>query len=302
MAQRCTREGLEQALGRFRAAAKDRFDRRPLDTIARTCLMLGVHSVIPPAEFLARFEHAYKQATELFCLTPALMADHAHAVHLFERSRAEAERELLEAARAQEDAAADIRLTLLYAAQRRFDYALESLNRARALDQFDPGIPAAEMFLWLSQSDFHRALEAGTAAMEVQPYFYPDRALYGQALEFSGRVDEALTQYRAAQTLAPDVPWLKALEAGCLARRGNCRAAEAILAEVRNCRTITYVDSCYLAPLLDALNRREEAFAELWRAREENSASLYAVDVDPKLDSLRTDRRFTTFRKGLFRS
>jgi hypothetical protein len=52
--------------------------------------------------------------------------------------------------------------------------------------------------------------------MEVQPYFYPDLALYAQALEFSGCVDEALTQYRAAQTLAPDIPWLKALEAGKL--------------------------------------------------------------------------------------
>jgi hypothetical protein len=29
----------------------------------------------------------------------------------------------------------------------------------------------------------------------------------------------------------------------------------------------TYVDSCYLAPVLDALNCRDEAFAELWRAQ-----------------------------------
>lgn len=302
MAQRCTREGLEKALDRFLVAAKDQSDRRPLDAIARTCLMLGVHSVISPSEALARFEHASQQATGLFCLTPALMADHAHAVHLFERNRAEAEHELLEAARERGDSTTYIRLTHLFTAQRRFNCAVESLQRARALDQFDPGIPTAEMFLWLSRSDFQRAVEAGAAALEVQPYFYPDRALYGQALELSGRVDEALIQYRAAQTLAPDIPWLKALEAGCLARRGNSRAAEAILAELRNCRTTTYVDSYYLAPVLDALNRREAAFAELWRAREENSASLYAVDVDPKLHSLRTDRRFATFRKGLFRS
>jgi DNA-binding winged helix-turn-helix (wHTH) protein len=302
MAQRCTREGLEKALDRLRMAAKDQFDRRLVDAIARTCLMLGVYSAISPAESLARFEHAYQVATELFCLTPALMADHAHAVHLFERSRAEAERELLEAAREQENPVTYVRLTLLYAAQRRFNCALESLQRARALDQFDAGISAAEMFLWLARSDFQRAVEVGAAALELQPYFYLDRAFYGQALEFSGRVDEALTQYRAAQILAPDIPWLKALEAGCLARRGDCQEAEEILAELRNCRTTTYVDSYYLAPILDALNRREEAFGELWRAREENSAPLYAVDVDPKLVSLRSDRRFTTFRKGLFRS
>jgi predicted Zn-dependent protease len=158
------------------------------------------------------------------------------------------------------------------------------------------------MFVWLSRRDFHRAVEAGGAAMEVQPYFYPDRAFYAQALEFSGRVDQALTQYRAAQALAPDIRWLKALEAGCLARSGYCREAKTILGNLQNCRTATYVDSCYLAPVLDALNCRDEAFAELWRARAENSASLYSVDIDPKLDSLRTDRRFAAYRKGLFRS
>lgn len=302
MAQRCTREGLEKALDRFRIAASDEFDRRPLDAIARACLMLGAYSLISPTEALACFEHAYKQAAGSFCITSALRADRAHAIHLFQRSRVQAEHELLEAARQHEDPTIHIRLTFLYAAQRRFDCALESLRRARVLDQFDPGLPSAEMFVWLSRRDFHRAGEAGAAAMDVQPYFYPDRALYAQALEFSGRIDEALTQYRAAQTLAPEVPWLKALEAGCLARSGYCREAKAMLAKLRNCPTTTYVDSCYLAPVLDALNCREEAFAELWRARAENSASLYSVDVDPKMDSLRTDRRFGAFRKGLFRS
>ena len=62
------------------------------------------------------------------------------------------------------------------------------------------------------------------------------------------------------------------------------------------------MDSLYLAPVLYALNRPDEAFAELWRARHENSASLWSVDVDPKLASLRADRRFAAFRKGLFQS
>jgi tetratricopeptide (TPR) repeat protein len=302
MAKRCTREGLEKALDRFRVAAEDHFDRRPLDAIAHACLMLGAYSVISPSESLARFEHAYQQAADSFCVTPALRADHAHAVHLFERRRVEAEHELLEAAREQEDPATYVRLTFLYASQRRFDCALQSLQRARVLDRFDAGLASAEMFVCLSRRDFPRAVEAGAAAMEVQPYFYPDRALYAQALEFSGRIDEALTQHRAAQMLAPDIPWLKALEAGCLARSRYYADAKMILGKLRDCRTTTYVDSCYLAPVLDALNCREEAFAELWRAREENSASLYSVDVDPKLDSLRTDRRFAAFRKGLFRS
>jgi len=302
MAQRCTREGLEKALERFRLAAADCFDRRPLDAIARVHVMLGACGVIAPSEARAAFHTAQRQAVDLFGLTPASRADRAHALHLFDRNRDAAERELLEAARDQEDSTTYVRLTLLYAGQRRFDCARESVQRARALDQFDPGLPAAEMFFWLAQRDFQRAVRAGEAAIEIQPYFYLDRSFYAQALELSGRLDEALGQYRLAQTLAPDVPWLTALEAHCLAQNGSSSQAERLLTKLQCLRATTYVDSLYLAPVLHALNRRDDALAELWRARHDNSASLYSVDVDPKLASLRGDRRFAAFRKGLFRS
>lgn len=302
MAQRCTREGLEKALDRFRVAAAAPFDRRPFDAITHVYLMLGACGVISPPEALVAFQAAYRQAVDLFGLTPALRRDRAHALHLFDRNREAAERELLESVREQEDSTAFLRLTILYAAQRRFDYALESLQRARALDRFDPGFPAAEMFFWLAQRDFRQAVRAGEAALEIQPYSYLDRSFYAQALEFSGRVDEALRQYGLAQTLAPDVPWLKALEAHCLASNASVTRAERLLAKLQRLREAVYVDSLYLVPVLYALNRRDEAFAELWRARHGNSASLYSVDVDPKLASFRGDQRFAGFRRGLFRS
>jgi DNA-binding winged helix-turn-helix (wHTH) protein len=173
MAQRCTREGLEKALNRFRLAAADRFDRRPLDAIARVYLMLGAGSVISPSEALAAFHHAHKHAVDLFGPARALTADRAQAVHLFERHREEAERELLGSVRDQEDPTTYLRLTLLYTGQQRFDCAFASLQRARALDRFDPGLPSAEMFFWLAQSDFQRAVCAGATAIEIQPYFLP---------------------------------------------------------------------------------------------------------------------------------
>jgi len=303
MAQRCTREGLEKALNHFRLAAPDRYGRRPLDAIARVHLMLGASGLIMTADAITPFQIVHRQAVDLFGLTPALRADRAHALHLFNRHRDAAESELLASARGQEESTAYVRLALLYAAQRRFDHAAESLQRARTLDRFDPGFPAAEMFFWLAQCNFQRAVRAGEAAIEIQPYFYVDRAFYAQALDFSGYVDQALNQYRLAQALAPDVPWLKALEAHCLARNESISQAEKLLTKLQRLRaTGAYVDSLYLAPVLKVLNRGDEAFAELWRARRESSAALYSVDVDPKLAPLRRDRRFAAFRKGLFQS
>jgi hypothetical protein len=48
--------------------------------------------------------------------------------------------------------------------------------------------------------------------------------------------------------------------------------------------------------LMEALGKRDDAFKELARAIDENSASLYILDVDPQMDSLRGDARFARLR------
>jgi tetratricopeptide (TPR) repeat protein len=128
------------------------------------------------------------------------------------------------------------------------------------------------------------------------------RAFFAQALEFSGRTEEALAEYRFARAMSPDLPWLGALEATCLAKNGRESEASKILEELNQIRAATYVDAYYMALLLDALGNRDAAFQELERAAEENSTMLYILDVDPKLDSLREDSRFLPLRNSLFPS
>jgi len=60
------------------------------------------------------------------------------------------------------------------------------------------------------------------------------------------------------------------------------------------------VDAFFLALLLHALGRKEEAFLELERAVDENSAALFIIDVDPRLDPLRADPRFGRIRDRVF--
>ncbi len=97
----------------------------------------------------------------------------------------------------------------------------------------------------------------------------------------------------------PDVAWLGALEAACLARNGRQPEARKILDELETRRKTEYVDAYYMTLLLEALEKHEEAFKELARAVEENSATLYILDVDPQMDSLRADPRFAALRNKL---
>ena len=56
-----------------------------------------------------------------------------------------------------------------------------------------------------------------------------------------------------------------------------------------------------MAVLRDALGQRPDAFKELERACEENSAFLYSINVDPKMDAFRKDRRFARLQDVLQR-
>ena len=116
------------------------------------------------------------------------------------------------------------------------------------------------------------------------------------ALECDGRLDEALEQYQLGSVMSPNLPWTRALEATCLAKMTRIDDARRILGELEQLRQSEYVDAYYMAILRDALGQRSEAFGELQRARHENSAFLYSIEVDPKIDSLRRDARFARLR------
>ena len=136
-------------------------------------------------------------------------------------------------------------------------------------------------------------------ALELHPYLLLGRAFCAQALEYAGKTEEALDQYRFARESVPDVAWLGALEAACLARNGHQREARKILEELQLRRKTEYVDAYYMTIVMEALGRRDDALEELERAVDENSAALYILAVDPQMDSLRGDPRFTALSNRL---
>jgi hypothetical protein len=99
--------------------------------------------------------------------------------------------------------------------------------------------------------------------------------------------------------MSPDLPWLRALEAAALAQLGRRPEACAILEELDALRCIEYVDAYHMAAARLALGDSNSALAELERAGEENSAWMYQIDVDPKVDCLRGDPRFARVRDAV---
>jgi tetratricopeptide (TPR) repeat protein len=301
---RHTREGFDKALSCFHEAAEaSSTDFRAWEGISRCYLMLATFAMRRPREMYEAFLDSHGRAVELAGLTPELRGDRAQGLHVFELKFAEAEAELLKAREENpRTAGVHIRLAVLYASTKRADEALHVLAEAYAADSLWPILPAAEILVRCCRGEFDQAVDCGKKSLDLHPYFALGRSHYAQALEFSGRLEEALEHYHIASLMNPDFPRMRAEEARCLARCGRETEALAILAGLEELRETDYVDGYALAFLYDALGRHEEAFAELERAAAENSPALFMMDVDPRMDGLRSNPRFARLRNRLFRA
>ena len=289
-----TREGLDRAVTCFQQAARnDSGDFRAFEGLSRCYLLLGTGGMRPPREMYGPFLEAHHQAVELAGLTPELLTDRAFGLHMYERRLAEAESQLLDAQRRQPAlASTHTFLAMLYVALGRFDDALHMLEAGYSVDALWPMLPATEIMIRFCRREFECAVACGKKALELHPYVQLSHVFYAQALDYAGQTEEALAQYRRACLICPDLPWLRALEGTGLARAGRRNDALAVLKELERRRASEYVDAYYMALLRDAVGRRDEAFEELARACEEGSTALSILDVDPKMDPLRGDRRF----------
>jgi DNA-binding winged helix-turn-helix (wHTH) protein len=294
-----TRAGCERAIECFtRVTADCSSNFRAFEGLSASYLALAVFGMRCPVTMYPRFLDAHKQAVALTGPRPELRCDRAFGLHVFEHRPCEAEAEFLRAL-AQKSAlpSAYVRLGLLYGATERFDQALDTLARGTRVDSLLPTLAAAEVLVHIWRRDFEKAVIMGARGVELHPHLQMVRVNYAQALQCAGRLDEALAQYRIASVIAPDVPWLRALEGACLAALGRRDDAHTMLVGLEVLRHSEYVDAYHMAVFRSALRRPREAAAELERASAENSAWLYALDVDPMFDSLRSEPVFRRQRR-----
>jgi DNA-binding winged helix-turn-helix (wHTH) protein/tetratricopeptide (TPR) repeat protein len=298
---RRTRQGFERALEIFQqATAECPSDFRAYEGLSVSYLMLATWGIRPPREMLPAFLEAHDRAVALGGLTPQLRCNRAHALHMFERRFEEAEAELREAIREKPNlASAYVRLSMLYSTQGRLDEGLDVVRRGYEADPLWPLLPVMETAVRFWRREYPEAIARGATLVELHPYLQVGRVFYAQALEFSGRLEEALGQYRLASLMSPDTSWLRALEGICLAKMRRADEAAAILDELEQMRATEYVDAYFPAVLCAALNQPADAFAELERAVEECSSWLWSFPVDPKLDYFRGHPRFTRLSEAL---
>jgi DNA-binding winged helix-turn-helix (wHTH) protein/Flp pilus assembly protein TadD len=296
---RRTREGADRAIECFkRAATECETDFRAFEGLSTCYLMLATFGMRAPSEVYDDFLEAHARAVDAGGLRPELRCNRAHGLHMFEHRLEEATAEFEQTLQERPTyGTALVRSALLYATLGRLDKSLEALDRASQAEPLLPTLPATLVLVRIWRGELGDAMEQGRKAVELHPYLQISRVNYAMALECAGRLNEALEQYQLGSVMSPNLPWTRALEATCLAKMDRADDARRILGDLEALRQTEYVDAYYMAMLRDALGQRQEAFDELERARRENSAFLYSIDVDPKIDGLRADARYARIRR-----
>jgi len=288
-----TRLGYENALRCFeQAAAHDSADFRALEGISSTYLMQASFVMRAPRDLHALFEEAHERVVAVCGHTWEVRLDRAYARFVFEHDFAGAEAEMLQLKRERPNSAhVYIRLAMVYLASGRLEEARAMMPPALAADALLAPLTFIGILLRLYCREFDAAVEWATNNVDLHPSSHVGRAHLAEALEYAGRFGEAEAQYELACAVT-DIPLVRANQARFLARIGRTAEASAMLEELQRARQNQYLDAYHVALILDALGRRDEAFAELERAYEEKSYTMLFMNVDAKADGLRSDARF----------
>lgn len=176
--------------------------------------------------------------------------------------------------------------------------AVAESKLAQQLDPVNPGIVVDLCLPFLLTRQFDESIALNRKALEMFPnYFLPHMALGGALIE-KGDYSEGIQELEKAKTLEP-----KPLEIGNLgyayAKSGRKDEARKLLADLKEQSKRRYVAPFWIAMIYVGLDEKDDAFAWLEKAYQDREWWLIWIKMDPKLDSLRSDPRFTDLMRRI---
>lgn len=183
----------------------------------------------------------------------------------------------------------------------RFDEALAEIKKAQALNPISLIINSQVGSLLYVSRRYDEAVEQFRITLEMDPDFAVAHFCMGYAFETQGKYESAVMAYQRAQNELGNLPELLACLGRVYALTGEIEQARQTIDELIRLSGERYVQPNFIALIYTALGDKDEAFNWLERAYEERDEDLGLLKVDPRLDSLRADPRFTSLlqRVGL---
>jgi len=175
----------------------------------------------------------------------------------------------------------------------RREESFQTGRQAVSLDPLDLACNAHQGWYYLWTREYDRALDPLKKAIELDPAFPVPQWYLGLIYEQLGRNQEAIEQFAACVRTTAERPSMVALLGHAYAVAGKRSQAEAILTRLLALRSERYVPAYPVATIYAALGRSDDALTWLERAYDEHDSWMNYLGLDPRLDSLRPDPRFS---------
>ena len=176
---------------------------------------------------------------------------------------------------------------------RRFDESLTESRKAQELDPTSANLKAAEAGTLYCAGHYDEAIEELRRAFELDANNPIAHYWMGRIYVQKAVYEAAITEFERAFSVLGKSPELLAHLGYVYAVSGRREAAQKVLDELEESANKDYVPSCYRAIVYAGLDQKEQAFEWLEKAYQEHDLNLIPLAVDPTLDSLREDPRFT---------
>lgn len=292
---RRNRDSFLKAIEEFeRAIAADPVYAQAYAGLADAHLLLGVWGAKPPREVMVKAKQAATKALEL---DPGLAEPHAtlgFATLCFDYDAPAAEAQFQRAIQLNPNyQTAHHWYAYTLAAMGRFDDAVTEIRRAEELSPASVNVATdvAEILYWAG--DYEAAIEQTGKALELDRDYYPAHFVRGFALEQKGRHEEALKEFEIAANEDPEDTWTRGILGRSYAAFGYAEKARSIAADLEDLSRRRYVSAYDVALIYAGLGDHDNAIAWLEKAVENRASAIAFMKIEPFLERLRTDQRFT---------
>jgi TolB-like protein/Tfp pilus assembly protein PilF len=292
-----TEKGLMKGIEYFRKAIK----LDPEYAVAHTGLadsynLLSAYSIASPGECIPKAKAAAMKAMEI---DPDLAEGHeclGHVNMLYDWKWLDAEREFERAIELNPNyATAHQRHGILLTAMGRMDDALVEIKRAHELDPLSLIINTDVGLFFFFEHQYDQAASQCKKTLEMDPNFAVAHFALGLAREQTAEYEEAACGFQQSISLSGGNPIYLSALGHARAVAGSRDEAQKILSELIALSERRYVSPYSIATVCAGLGEHDQAFEWLQRACAERSVWLghLHLRVDPRLDCLRSDQRFT---------
>lgn len=173
----------------------------------------------------------------------------------------------------------------------RLDDALDQIRQAQSLDPVSPIIARDLTMIRYYRREFDTALEQCDHTIELNPHFSAAYWTLGLVQEQRGDFEESAAAFHRAVELSPQSPKMHGALGRTFALSGQARKASGILKKLEGLSKSRYVSPVEFALIHFALGQVDQGFKWLSKACQDRCFDLTAIDVDPRFDSLKGDRR-----------